>query len=668
MAGLRLISALSLCVAASPALAAGPASIASPDGKVAIGAALDANGSLAYTVTYGGTPVIAPSPVGLRIATPGHPEQAYAARLMRGLEILSSDTRQGADSYAPVHGKTSKVDDRYSELVIHAQEKEGARRKLDLILRAYDQGAAFRMVIPPQPGVGDVQISAEETVFAFPRDYDCLGLNIGTIQNSHEGEFDPVQARMMRYHNRFDFPLVCQLGTGTATFALTESDLRDYAGAYLSGFENGQLGAAVRLAPRLDDDAIAVKAKMGPDGIVTPWRVVMLAEKPEQLIESRLVDNLAAPSTIADTRWIKPGKASWDWWSGPLIPGVEKPALGDATYKLFIDFAGRFGLPYTLIDEGWAKGAGGGGAVGPDSDLTQTAPGIDMPALVAYAKKKNVGLWLWANWKVLDRQMDQALPLYEKWGIKGVKVDFMDRQDQQMVDFYQRLLAKAAEHHLMINLHGAYVPRGLERTYPNFMTQEGVLGAEYNKWTYRITATHNVHLAYTRALLGPMDYTPAGFRNVTPAEFSPHVVGPQVMTTRAHQLAMYVVYPSPIATLADTPSAYETVPGKPAPGADFLKMVPTSWDETRALAGEFGKYIVVARRSGRQWYIGAMNDEQARTVTVPLSLLGTGQWRATQWSDGATPTDVGTASTTVSGSVTLNLAASGGATMVLQPR
>ncbi|WP_294393199.1 glycoside hydrolase family 97 protein [uncultured Sphingomonas sp.] len=665
--GLRNLSLLLIACSSARALAADPA-ITSPDGKVSIAASLNAQGALTYRVDYAGAAVIAPSPVGLRMTDPANPGDTYSGRLMTGMSILSSERRSGQDRYAPAHGTASQVADRYAELVVHAQETAGARRRLDLILRAYDQGAAFRMVVPQQPGVQQVNIIEEETSFAFPRDYTCLGLNIGRIENSHEGEFDWTAAHLIRNHNRYDLPLVCRTGPTGAAFALTESDLKNYSGAYLSGLENGTLGVAVRLTPRHDDSALSVSTPMGADGVRTPWRVVMLADRPETLIESRLVENLAAPSVIADTRWIKPGKASWDWWSGPLIPGVDNPPHDDATYKLFIDFAARFGLPYTLIDEGWAKGAGGGGTVRPGSDITQTAPGVDMPGLIAYAKKKGVDLWLWANWKEIDRQMDEALPLYEKWGIKGIKVDFMDRQDQQMVDFYHRLLGKAAQHHLMVNLHGAYVPRGLDRTFPNFMTQEGVLGAEYNKWTYRITASHNVHLAYSRALLGPMDYTPGGFRNVTPQAFSPHVVGPQVMTTRAHQLAMYVVYPSPVATLADAPTAYEGADGKPVPGTDFLKVVPTTWDETRALGGEFGKYIVVARRSGKRWFIGALNDEDARTVPVPLAALGSGSWKARRWTDGNGPADVSVGTSDVDGTLNLPLTASGGATLILERR
>lgn len=664
---ISLMLALSAAVHRPAEAQAGTAPLLSPDGRLAIMAALGPDQALNYSVRYDGIEVIAPSPVGLKLS-PGQADEADAGQLMNHLTILSVERRQGIDDYAPVHGKTSAVRDSYAEMTIHAEESDKTHRKLDLVLRAYNQGAAFRLGLPPQPGLTRVRIAGETSRFAFPRDYSCTGLNLGSYENSHEGEFDPIAARLIRPHDRYDAPLVCRTGLGNTTFALTESNLEHYAGAYFSGRGDGGLGVEINLTPHPDDPGTAVDVPMPADGFVTPWRVVMLADRPETLIESNLIDDLATPSRITGTSWIKPGKAAWDWWSGPLIPGSPTPPHDDQTYKSFIDFAGRMGLPYMLIDEGWAQGAGGGGTVRPDSDITKTAPGVHLPALVDYARKRGVGLWLWVNWKALDAQMDAALPLYEQLGIKGIKVDFMDRQDQAMVEFYHRLLAQAAAHHLMVDLHGAYVPRGLERTYPNFVTQEGVMGAEYNKWSRRITATHNVSLAYTRGLLGPMDYTPGGFRNVTPDAFEARDIGPEVMTTRAQQLAMYVVYLSPFACLADAPSAYEGPDGTPAPGTDFLRAVPTSWDETRALGGEFGRHVVVARRKGRQWFIGALNDETARSVTIPLEALGPGPWRMESWTDGTRPADLAHRVSTPSGkTISLPLASGGGAVITLTP-
>ena len=260
--------------------------------------------------------------------------------------------------------------------------------------------------------------------------------------------------------------------------------------------------------------------------------------------------------------------------------------------------------------------------------------------------------------------MDEVFALYERLGVKGVKVDFMDRDDQEMVAFYHRMLSSAARHKLMVNLHGAYHPTGLNRTWPNFMTQEGVLGAEYNKWSRRVTATHNVTLPFTRMLIGPMDYTPGGFRNATPDDFQVRFFGPQVMTTRAHQLATLVVYESPLQVIADSPDAYQS-----GEGSAFIADVPATWDETRALAGEVGEYIVLARRSGKRWFIGAMTNEQPRQLEIALDFLGGGQFVAETYADGNAPTDVGRSASTVAAnaSLTLDLAGSGGAAIMLTP-
>lgn len=645
-----------------------PLSVLSPDGHLSASVALGADGSLTYRLERDGALIISPSPVGLTLAT-DRPDFPDAGRLMAGLRIESVDRQTGEDNYRPVHGTASQIRAGYSEMTIHAQEQSGARRRLDLIVRTYDSGLAFRMILPPQAGLTVARVTAENSRFAFPADFACTGLNLGTWQNSHEGEYDPVPAHLIRPHDRFEVPLVCRMMPSGPTIAITESDLEDYSGAYLSGRGDGGLGVEINLTPRPEDPAVAVIKSMPQMGIMTPWRVVMVADRPEKLLESHLVDDLAAPSRISDTDWIKPGKAAWDWWSGPILRGVLKPGHDDLTYKAFIDFAGRIGLSYMLIDEGWAKGAGGGGVVRPDSDVTKTAPGVDLPMLVRYAADRHVGLWLWLNWKALDAQMDAALPLYEKLGIKGIKVDFMDRQDQDMVDFYHRLLTKAAAHHLMVDLHGAYAPRGLERTYPNFMTQEGVMGAEYNKWSRRVTATHNVSLAYTRAILGPMDYTPGAFRNVTPDAFEARNTRPEVMTTRAQQLAMYVVYTSPFACLADSPVAYEELDGTLAPGTEFLADVPATWDETRALPGEFAHYVVMARRKGQTWYVGAMNDETARRISIPTDFLGKGAWSLTRWMDGATPDAlrIDTQVTPAGSAITLDLASGGGAALRFAP-
>jgi len=390
----------------------------------------------------------------------------------------------------------------------------------------------------------------------------------------------------------------------------------------------------------------------------------MLADQLGKLNESTLVTNLSSPSRIEDSSWIKPGLTSWDWWSGPSIAALPGQRSTTAVAKALIDFAAANGLPYSMIDEGWYAGAGGGGVRRPGVDITKWADAINLQEVADYAKSKKVRLWVWMHWQALDDQLEDALTLYEKLGIAGIKIDFMDRDDQWMVNWYTRTLGAAARHHLMVDFHGAFPPRGLARTWPNFMTQEGVMGAEYNKWSRRATSRHNVMLAFTRGLIGPMDYTPGGFRNVTPAEFRIRGDLPFVQTSRAHGLAMYVVFLSPIGAVSDSPDTYAASPA----GFDFIREVPASWDETRYLAGETGEYIVLARRKGSRWYLGAMNSETARTVTVSLDFLGKRGGAMRLWTDGArSDTPIVTEKRVADGEMlTLDLAANGGAAAIFE--
>lgn len=626
----------------------------SPNGTNRIVVALDRQGTPNYMVQRRGEMILAPSPIALDLDR----DALGFAMAITGSEATSADTR-----YKIVLGKADAGRDHYNQLTIHLQERGGAKRRMDLVVRAYDDGVAFRTVVPVQAATAAAIVRYERTGFYFPQAWKCWGFNVGHFGSSHEGEFDPVDTTRLRDHNLYDLPFACE--TGRAAFALAEADLIDFAGMYLTGRGDGGPGLQIKLSPSLDDPRVAVHTRIGSP-IVTPWRVVMLADQLGKLHESTLLTNLATPSRIEDTSWIQPGLTSWDWWNGPVLAKLPGQRTTTAVAKAFIDFAAESGFPYTMIDEGWYAGAGGGGVRRPGVDITRWADAINLQEVADYARTKKVRLWLWAHWQALDEQMEDALALYEKLGIAGIKIDFMDRDDQWMVNWYQKLLGAAARHHLMVDLHGAFPPRGLTRTWPNFVTQEGVMGAEYNKWSARATASNNVMLAYTRGLLGPMDYTPGGFRNVAPGRFQIRNDLPLVQTTRAHGLAMYVVYLSPLAAVADSPDTYAASPA----GFEFLKAVPTSWDETRFLAGETCQYIVLARRKGRSWYLGAMNAEKARSITVPLAFLGPRGADARIWTDGAAPDAVQVERRRVDAAtvLTLNLAATGGAAAIFEDR
>jgi alpha-glucosidase len=358
---------------------------------------------------------------------------------------------------------------------------------------------------------------------------------------------------------------------------------------------------------------------------------------------------------------VKPGLTAWDWWSGPTAG--EKPSM--QRYRRFIDFAAASGFPYFLIDAGWAYKAGPCCDASPETDITRADPAIDMPALVKYASDKGVGLLLWAHWKHVEPRMAEVLDTYRRWGIKGIKVDFMQRDDQQMVEFYYRLASETAKRGLLLDMHGAFPPVGIARTFPNYITQEGLMGLEYDKFPWgKVTPSHNVKLAYTRMLLGPMDYTPGGFRNSTPETYVAREVMPMTRTTRGQALAQYVVYESPLQMVSDDPSAYAN-----AAGFEFIKAVPTAWDETRFVDGTPESFVVVARRKGARWYVGAMTNEEARSVVVPLAFLGSGKFRATMWTDGSDPNDVERTVRNVgrSDALTIKMASGGGAAIILEP-
>lgn len=597
--------------------------VKSPNARVQAVIRLSKRGEPGLTVLFDQSVLIRSPGLGLDLDEGGP--------LSAGLRLTGSMSAPVQDRYALVCGKTQHVDARCNELKLDFEEAGLASpgRRLRLIVRAYDDGAAFRYQLPSQSQRG-VAIRSELTRFDFARDYRCWGLDLGAFGTSHEGEFTPFRASQMGGQSLFDAPLVCMTGQGDVAFAIAEADLQDYAALYLARPADGGLGVRIRLPPRLDDPSVAVRWPRAdasqPRPMQSPWRVIMIGDHPGRLIESTLVTTLSQPSEIADTAWIRPGKAAWDWWSA--APDAAGPAMGDGAMMRLIDFAQAANLQYLLIDAGWYAFPDQK-TLGPDIDVTRPVAAINLPMLVECGRQRGIGLFLWVNWLHLDAQMDEALAFYARTGIKGVKVDFMNRDDQEMIAFYHRLLAKAAACGLMIDLHGATHPAGLSRTYPNLVTQEGVMGAEYNKWTRRVTSRHNVTIPYTRMLLGPMDYTPGGFRNVTPEQFVPREVLPMVQTTRGQALAMYVVYDSPFSCVSDSPGTYQD-----ASGFDFLSAVPASWDETRVLSGQIGEFIVIARRNGAAWFIGAMTDGQARRMPVRLDFLGPGRFTAAVYADG----------------------------------
>jgi alpha-glucosidase len=644
-----------LLIAVANLPAAEPLSVTSPDGKLTLTFELKQNpqpylpGVRAYyRVSYQGEPVLEDSPLGLDFK--GQPA------LDHDFEIVGTHQDSHDSTWTNEFGADRTVRDHYNELTVSLRERQSPGRRLDLIFRVYDAGIALRYSLPQQDALAKFTLSSEDTGFYFPGNPSAFALDLGSYTTSYESEFQPITLDQIKPTSIIGIPLLIHPQSGLWA-AILEADVDDYAGMYLGGVRGipGALMSKLSPLPGHSDEAVK-----GTTPKLTPWDVVMVNSTPGGLIESDdIILNLNPPSAIPDTSWIKPGKSAWNWWSGSYASGVDfKPGMNTATMEHYIDFASKAHLPYMLIDAGWS----------PEKDITRTVPAIDMPAILAYAKQRNVRILLWMHWSAVDKQMDQAFPLFEKWGVAGVKIDFMDRNDQEMVNFYHRTVKAAARYHLVVDFHGAYPPDGLRRTYPNLLTREGVMGMEYNKWSRRETPEHLTTIPFTRMLAGPMDYTPGCFNNATREQFEPRNIRPMCQGTRANQLAMYVVYLSPLEMLSDYPEDYIG-----QPGFEFLEKVPTVWDETRVLNGEPSQYITIARRHGNQWFLGSMTNWTPRDLNVPLSFLGPGEWNAQVFADGpdadqdAKSLSIQTRRVTAKDALPLHLASGGGAAVNFSP-
>lgn len=584
-----------------------------------------AAGTLGYTVVYKGHEIIGNSELGL--------EFRDLPAMGPGMEVLGTETRQVNESWERVWGKNKKVLDSYNELIVQLANKAD-RIRLDLVLRVYDDGVAIRYHIPEQENISGFELTADKTTFSFNENHRIWAAHYGPFRSHQESDFKEMMLDDPLLKERIGLPLLMEMGE-KAWVAITEANLTDWAGMYLRG--TGNYTFETVLSPWPGDQAMLVKSQAPRN---SPWRLIMIGDSPGDFIESDILANLNEPNALEDVDWIRPGKSSWDWWwCNRYGPDVDfQLGSNTETMKHFIDLSAEMGWEYQLVDWTWYGPAflpteEDGNNPHPTSDITTMEPEIDIPELVMYGDERDVKILLWLEWNHADKQMEEAFPLYEKWGIAGVKVDFMARDDQYVVNFYHRLVKLAAKHHLVVDFHGAYKPTGVSRTYPNLMTREGVMGNEYVKWSNNITPEHKVTIPFTRGMLGEMDFTPGAFMNVMPDKFKVEAEAPSPMTmgTRCNELAMMVVYESPLQVMCDAPYNYRSSPA----GTDFLKIVPTTWDDTRVLNASVGDYITTARRSGDEWYIGTMTDEEGRTLSIPLDFLGEGSFEATIWKDAA---------------------------------
>ncbi len=607
----------------SPAVWAQSYLIKSPRGHAEV--EITIGDEIRYAVRYHGVDVISHSKFGLQ----------FAQSRFLGHDLYVTDTAQrvSQEKWTTVIGKHKEVENYYNELVIALKERRFPARTLSLAIRAYDEGVAFRYYIPESwkrflPNYEQntrLTLLDEIMEFNFTSNHRSWAADYRSYATHQEEEFNPVFLDELRPEQVIGLPFVVQIRDDCFA-AVTEADLTDWAGMYLkkdrSDVERPYL-FTTDLSPLPGNPAESVKILPGS---WSPWRVIMLGASAGELIESEMINNLNDPCAIADPSWITPGISAWDhWWSGEVKMDTE-------TIKDYIELAAEMGWEYMLIDWHWYGApfiTEGVWRADPEADITTVNPAVNMDEIRAFAKQKGVKLVLWLLWDHVEKQMDEAFALYESWGISGVKIDFMARDDQEMVNWYHKVVKKAAEHKLVVDFHGAYKPTGWSRTYPNLITREGVLGNEYSKWSSRITPEHNVTIPFTRMIAGAMDYTPGGFLNVTAESFRTGAPA-QVMTTRAHQLAMFVIYFSPYTVACDHPDHYLG-----QKGIEFLKEVPTIWDDTKFLSGDIGDHIIMARKRGDRWFIGGMNNSEPKQIALLLDFLPTGKYKLHYFKDTA---------------------------------
>ncbi|HEY4763067.1 MAG TPA: glycoside hydrolase family 97 protein [Candidatus Sulfotelmatobacter sp.] len=520
-----------------------------------------------------------------------------------------------------VRQKFARIRENYNELKMNM---DGG---YDVVFRAYNEGAAYRFEtsMPQQ----QVRIYGEESAFNFPSNFMVYYPQEDSFFSHNERKYVPQHLSEIAPEFLATLPAVVDVGGG-AKVAIAESDLESYPGLWLKG--TGGHGLAATFPPyplkqsltgdrdyKVVESADYIALTAGTRSF--PWRVIGIADRDGDLLTNQIVYLLEKPSQVQDTSWIKPGKVAWDWWNANNVYGVDfKAGINTETYKYYIDFAAKYGIAYIILDEGWYK----------LGNVLEVVPEINMEKLTAYAKQKNVGIILWVVWKTLDDQLVPALDQFQKWGVKGIKVDFMQRSDQILIDYYHRVSRECAKRKMLVDFHGDQKPATMTRTWPNLISTEGVRGMEWSKWSAESEPKHNVTLPFTRMFLGPMDYTPGAMRNATKATFAPISSQPMALGTRCHQLAMYVVFESPLQMLSDSPSNYMREPEI----MEFLAPVPTVWDETKVLDGRIADYVIVARRNGRDWYVGAMTDWTPRNLEIDLSFLPEGNFSMDAYQDG----------------------------------
>lgn len=610
----KLITTIILCSLAALSLGAREYAVVSPDGSLCI--KVKDGKELKWSVTKNDEVIIAPSSISLELKGVGilgrdckfeRPERVYRN------DVLT----------ATVPTKNREVIDRYNQMTLKTSEGWA------LVVRAYDNGAAYRF---QTSFAKQVEVSGEESEWAFPSGSAAYWAN--------EKNPDYITHAEAFFKER----VIDEIGTDTYAFlpvsvktpsglraVVTETALLDYPNMMLRAGNESILKAEFphvidEYEMRNDRDVTVTKLAdciARTDGNRSyPWRVLCVGSDKE-ILENTLAWQLAAPERPGDWSWLKPGKISWEWWSGINVFGVDfKAGVNTDTYKYFIDFAAKFGLEYILLDEGWSAST---------LNIVEAQPDLNLRELIDYGKSKGVGVVLWTLWTPMLADLEHILDVYSMWGVAGIKIDFMQMQDQNMVNFYERVAKECARRHLLVDYHGAYKPAGLQRTYPNAMTFEGVHGMEHDKDSADISPDHDMVLPFTRMVAGPMDYTPGAVNNATKEDYNPLWYHPMSQGTRSHQVAIFVTYESPLMMLCDTPSKYYQAPDY----AKYLAKIPTVWEKTVAHEAVAGEYLLISRKTADgRWYSAGLTNWSGRELTLDTSFLGEGVWTAIIHRDG----------------------------------
>lgn len=600
-------------------------SVKSPDENLEI--KIEIGQSITYSLIHGGDVVLHPSTIAMELE--GEKSFGINAKVSK-----EKRNRVHQTISSPIY-KKEKVEDRCNELVISF--KDG----FDLVFRAYDEGAAYRFVSTRKGEFIVKNEIAEFNVGATNQAYIpyVRGNNKTKTEqlfNSFENTYTYSPVNQWREERLAFLPILVEFTSGKK-IVITEADLIDYPGMYvenidrdstLKGFfapypkrlEQGGHNMLQDLVREREEYIAKCKGETA-----FPWRIVSVSLQDKDLLDNDMVYKLASPSRVDDVSWIEPGKVAWEWWNDWNLYGVDfETGVNNATYKYYIDFASQRGIEYVILDEGWA--------VSKKADLFQVVPKIDLPELVQYAEERNVGLILWAGYHAFNKDIEKICRHYSEMGIKGFKVDFMDRDDQPMVHFHYKAAEIAAKYKLLLDYHGSYKPTGLQRTYPNVINFEGVYGLENMKWAADTIdqVTYDVTIPFIRMLAGPMDYTQGAMKNATRKNYHPVNTEAMSQGTRCRQLAQYIIFEAPLTMLCDSPSNYE----REEECTEFIASVPTVWDETIGLDGKVGEHVTIARRKGNVWYVGSMTNWDNRQVELDLSFLGAGNYRAEIFKDG----------------------------------